>query len=107
MKLEYVAIITSALSALVAVFALGWNVYRDVLLRPRIRVRYHIRRIAGGLKDGQDIVFLSATNMGPSRVRLTMIHFRNTTLWGKITRKFNHGIIMHDWTDPTAWQLPC
>ena len=44
---EYYAIVISTISILLAAFALGWNVYRDLLLKSRLRVTFMLVDIVG------------------------------------------------------------
>ena len=37
---KYIPIIISILSFVVAAFFLGWNIYQDVLLKPKLRVTF-------------------------------------------------------------------
>ena len=41
---ENITIAISILAFAVSLFSLGWNVYRDVILKPRFRVRFAICR---------------------------------------------------------------
>ena len=66
------AILISVASVFVAALALGWNIYRDVVLKPRVRVRFHIASILGEQGRLGTYLSLSATNHGPGRVRLSM-----------------------------------
>ncbi len=38
-----VAIFISVFSILIAAFSLGWNIYRDVILKPKVKVAFGIR----------------------------------------------------------------
>jgi hypothetical protein len=107
MKPEYIALFISFGSLVMASLALGWNIYRDVLLRPRVRVSYRVMRVAGGHMDGQDVIIVAGLNKGPGAVKLTMLHYDKTTFWQKMKRKRDQGIIIHDYTNPVSWKLPC
>ena len=65
------------LAVAVSLFSLGWNVYRDVILKPRFRVRFITHRgwlAAGGLETGKFPTFdLTVANLGPGTVVLETI----------------------------------
>jgi len=64
-------------------------------------------RSTGGLMDGQDLIIITGINKGPGIVKLSMIHYDKTTFWQKLRRKREQGIIIHDYTNPMSWKLPC
>jgi hypothetical protein len=37
----------SFVSLVIASLSLGWNIYRDVVLKPRVRTRFQISKITG------------------------------------------------------------
>jgi hypothetical protein len=45
MSLALIALLISGLSVAVASLSLGWNIYRDVLVKPRVNVRMGIRQV--------------------------------------------------------------
>jgi len=40
-----IALLISGFSAGIALLALGWNIYRDIILRPKVKVRLQISEI--------------------------------------------------------------
>ena len=69
-----VAIIVNFLSFGVSLFALGWNIYRDVYLKSRVRIGFGLYTIHHDtFPKPQWRYSLSATNLGPGKVRLTTL----------------------------------
>ena len=97
-----------SLGALVlSCFALGWNVYRDVILKPRLKVRLMISFVLHGEYQSPDKISINATNFGPNRIRCESIHAKNAPLWRLILRKVEYAFIVDDYTDPYSTRLPC
>ena len=88
MSKESIAILISIASILVASLSLGWNVYRDVILKAKLRVRFMVGLITHPtFNKPLERLIISATNFGPGKIRCTMIFIKNFSLWKKITRK--------------------
>lgn len=101
---ENIAIYISIASAGVALFALGWNVYRDVILKPRIKVRLSVTTIIHPPIKEEDRVTINVVNFGPGNIRLTRpLVLKNK----KFLRKTKHAILIDDYTDPFSAKLPC
>lgn len=85
MSLALMALLVSGLSVAVASLSLGWNIYRDVLARPRVNVRMGIRQVVecGESIDGY-VVWIRCVNIGPGKVTLELIVVRKRILacWG-------------------------
>ncbi len=102
-----VAIYISIFSVLVAAFSLGWNIYRDVILKPRVRVDFGVRTlIQHANPDKPQYVILSATNHGPGIVNLSMVQMKDTSLLKWLFRKQQYAVVIHDYTNPLSGQLP-
>jgi hypothetical protein len=71
---EILTLCISSFSALVSMFALGWNVYRDVVIKAKIVVSI---RTAYATDVGRWYVSVNAVNIGPSDVRLSAIQVRS------------------------------
>jgi len=66
---EIYALYISLAALLVSVFSLGWNFYRDVILKPRLKVTIKISKIfQPGGKDFGDYIDVSAVNLGPGAI---------------------------------------
>jgi hypothetical protein len=76
-----IAIVISLLSLIISGIALGWNIYRDLILKPRFRVRLGILRWSYSTKRvyGPDLE-LTVVNFGPGLmvVRAAVIRTQST-----------------------------
>jgi len=103
-----IAIIISVFSLLVAAFSLGWNVYRDVLLKARIKVSIGIKNIYfDGAPPSPEYIGISATNHGPGKVILNTIELRDTSILKKLLKTEKFAMVMHDYKNPYSGKLPC
>ena len=101
MSLEIIAIIISVFSALLAVFSLGWNVYRDVILKPKVNVYFAVKHLVSSDQGRQGVYLcVTATNFGPGEVIITNICAREYSLWRKLCRKVQMAVI---WYDHRIW----
>jgi len=75
-SLQFAAIIISCISLAVALFSLGWNIYRDVVLKARVRISFSLRRYLVG-QEKLDQLAVVAVNLGPGSIRLTSIVLRH------------------------------
>jgi len=101
-----VALIVSALSVGIALFSLGWNVYRDIILKPIVKVRLQVGQLrTPGLAIDQSTptkVYFAATNFGPGIVVLQGIRAKRK----RFLRKTKHMILFNDFNDPLSHQFP-
>ena len=102
-----IAIIISIFSVLVASFSLGWNIYRDVILKPRVKVDFGVKTIVQqGNPKRPGYVVLTATNHGPGIVNLSMVQMADTSLIKRMLGKRKYAVVIHDYTNPLSGQLP-
>lgn len=104
----------SITSLCLAIFALGWNFYRDVLLKPRVKGSIQISHIFHG--EGKLGPFLSIcfVNHGPGQVVLesiyiaqkSMLRFLGPTLSGFFKKQTKWAHVMHDYINPYSGKLP-
>jgi hypothetical protein len=97
---EKLALILSSSSLGVSVFVLGWNVYRDVVLKARVRVRLQLSFIAHGSYESPTKISIVATNLGPGKIICSGIHAQVAPVWRRLLRKIKYAYIMWDYTDP-------
>jgi hypothetical protein len=107
MQREDLAVLVSFISLAVAATSLGWNIYRDMFLRGRLRVRFGLRHIHHPTfpKPLRRFVF-SVTNLGPGKVKIQMLQLRKVSLWKRIRRKCEFATLFHDYEHPLGGQLP-
>lgn len=107
METAQIAIIISIFSVVVAAFSLGWNIYRDVILQPKVVVTFAIKTIVGeGRAPSPDYVGISAVNHGPGPAVLNTVVLKQSSLWRRVLRKEKFAVLMHDWTNPYSSKLP-
>jgi len=104
---EKLAILISIFAIATSFLALGWNIYRDVILKPRLKVRLQISFIMHGEYESPTKISIDATNFGPNKIICSSIHAKNAPLWRRVSRKVEYAIIIHDYTDPYSSKLPC
>jgi hypothetical protein len=90
----------------IAAIALGWNIYRDIFSKARIKVsasRVMIHR--AGMNPTGPYLSLDVTNFGPGSVKIELIVYRDTPSW---RRPFSRagGMIVHDYENPLSATLP-
>src|SRR5688500_4104406 len=95
----------SLLSFCLASFALGWNIYRDVVLKARVRVQLAVvSLVEPGVprKEHDQYVKLGITNHGPGKVRITGIVGKVAPLWRRLTRRVGHFVVMPPYDNPLS-----
>lgn len=108
--LKWIPIGISFLALFIAGIALGWNIYRDVVLKARVRVAFAVVQIitpgAGAAGGGPSYLRIKATNHGPGPVRIDSIHGMMAPLWRRILRRPQPFVILNDHTNPLNPTLP-
>ena len=107
MTTEQIALVVSIVSVLIASLALGWNVYRDVIMKPRVDVSFAVVTIFHeSLPHRPQYLNLRVTNFGPGVVTISTICVREAPLWRRILRKARYAIITPDYTNSLSARLP-
>lgn len=101
---SWIPMVVSVFSLLVAGIALGWNIYRDVLLKARVRVAFYI----GMIPETGTFLTISVTNHGPGSVQLMMVHGEAEPWWKRriLRKSVEHFFIKVDFTNPLNPRLP-
>ena len=82
------SLILSILSLVIAAFALGWNVYRDVVLKARCKVSISlVDLIEPGIGDRGSFVDISGINFGPGPLQVEAIVAKQSCLWDRLLKK--------------------
>ncbi len=101
------ALSISIFSVAIAALSLGWNIYRDVILKAKIKIGFGVRTIIQhGNPERPEYVNITATNHGPGAVNLSMVQMKNSSWWRLLLRKEQHAVVIHDYTNPLSGQLP-
>lgn len=107
MTTQNMALIISIFSFLVAALSLGWNIYRDVILKARVDVSFAIVMIIHeSLPDRPQYLNLKVTNFGPGVVTISTICAREAQFWRRLLKKVKFAIITDDYTNPMSTKLP-
>ena len=107
MNTAELAILISIFSAILAAISLGWNIYRDVILKPKVVVTAAVKNIIGaGMEASPDYVGISATNHGPGPVILSTVALKETSMIKKILKKEKHAFLIHDYENPYSTKMP-
>lgn len=103
---EKLAILLSIFAIATSFLALGWNIYRDIILKPRLKVRLKISFIMHGEYESPSKISIDATNFGPNKIICSSIHAKNAPLRRRVSRKVEYAFIIQDYTDPYCSKLP-
>jgi hypothetical protein len=107
MAKDEIAVAISIISVLIASLSLGWNIYRDVILKAKVRVTAAIVFIIhDSLPNRPQYVSIEVTNFGPGAVNVSTICAKQAPLWRRLLRKTKHAVITHDWTNPMSAKMP-
>lgn len=106
---RWAPIAISVLSFVLSGIALGWNVYRDVILKARVRVSVSVVRIVSQgqrVDRGEQFIRIGVTSHGPGPVRVEMIVGKNAGFWRRVSRRVQPFFILLDHTNPLNPKLP-
>jgi hypothetical protein len=107
---DWLPIGLSALSLILASLALGWNIYRDVILKARVTVRFSIVSImtneATHLQKTAELLNIKVVNRGPGPVTIHGIAGRMSPWWRRPFRRPEYFVILNDHTNPLNPKLP-
>ena len=106
MKPDQIALLLSCLSLVVAAIALGWNIYRDVVLKPRLKVSVDKGFIVSEIQKSENKLMISAVNHGPGKIRLNIVKFKSTSFLKRLRGKSKFGVVIHDYRNAQSGQLP-
>lgn len=107
MATDQLALIVSVVSALIASLALGWNIYRDVVMKPRLVVSVAVVTILhDSLPELPRFVNLTAVNHGPGTVTISSIIAMNTSIWHRMTRTVQYAYVTPDYANPYGGRIP-
>jgi hypothetical protein len=107
-------ILISVIALLISAFSLGWNVYRDVILKPRLKVITQISYIFHAEEKLGPYINIQATNHGPGSITCESVHMARKSklrfLGQKILKHLNkdnkYAFVVHDYTNQYSAQLP-
>ena len=103
------AVIISGLALVVSAFALGWNVYRDVILRARVRVHVAVVSLVTPGESTESVprfIRIEATNHGPGPVEITNIGGKAASLRRRVRRQVQPFVLKLDFANPLSSTVP-
>ena len=105
----YAPLAISVLAFLVSAFSLGWNIYRDVVMKPKLRVTFGVRRMINADGHmGPPFLSLSGTNLGPGQItcRMPTIKTKSSSLLRRLIMRPQYAHLVHDHRNPFCSKLP-
>ncbi len=107
MSTEQVALLISIFSVLIASTSLGWNIYRDVVLKAKVDVSFSVVFILHEtLPERPQYLNLKVVNFGPGVVNINTICIKEDQLWRRLLRKTKFAIVNADYSNPLSSRLP-
>jgi hypothetical protein len=101
------ALVVSVVSVFIASLSLGWNIYRDIVLKARVDVSFAVvTLIDQSRRDRPQYLNIKATNFGPGSVTLSTIVVKDAPIWRRLLRRPRYAIITPDYTNPLSAKLP-
>jgi len=91
---------------LIAGTSLGWNIYRDLVLRARLQVSCNISSIFSGQQRSGPYIALKVANKGPGPIFCNTVYIRETSFLLWLCRKRKNASFVHDYTNPLCSKLP-
>lgn len=99
--------IISTFALILAGLSILWNVYRDILLKPKLKVNIQISQlIQPGNSRSPTFIDITATNHGPGSIICESIWMKKRSFWRWLFRKKKVAFILHDYTNPLSGKLP-
>lgn len=109
MNPDFIAVGVSLVALGISALALGWNIYRDVILRARVRVRVAVVSLitpGSSVAPEGRFIRLAVTNHGPGPVEVTSIGGKAAPFWRLVFRRVDHFVLMPDHSNPLSTRLP-
>ena len=107
MAAETIAVLISVVSLVIAGLALGWNIYRDVVLKARLRVRFAVVDVVQPeLGHLGTYLNVTGTNFGPGVLTISMVWGRSTTLLQRLTGNRKMWIVPNQSPEMPGTPLP-
>jgi hypothetical protein len=101
-----IALFISFGSLLIAAISLGWNVYRDVIRKPKLVIRLMVGAIIFSQDKHAERVVVTITNFGPGKSIAKMLQLRKTSWWRRLFRQQRFATLVHDYVDGLSGKLP-
>lgn len=107
MTTQNLSFIISVTAVVIAAFALGWNSYRDVILKAKVKVSCGVFKLYHpDIPNDPSFIKISATNFGPGRVKIMNIVIKDARWWKRIIATIENAIITPDFKNPFSGTIP-
>jgi hypothetical protein len=91
---------------LVAATSLAWNIYRDVVRKPKLRITLMVGQITHStFKENLRRVVVTITNFGPGKTQAHMLELRKSSWWRRLLRRQTLAILIPS-DDALSGRLP-
>ena len=100
------ALVLSIVSLVIALVALFWNIYRDLLLRPRSRVTCHISIVDTRSVNLGTFINITLTNLGPGELVLDSIVVKTGGIRERMRNEPRYAVIINDYDNPMNPAMP-
>src|SRR5436309_1740684 len=109
-----IALCVSIFALIASFLSLGWNIYRDVVLKPRLKVAFGIKSMVREAQEGRlsemgpSFLELNGTNHGPGEVVCNSAIVKPYSFFRSLFAEFPYGFIKNpDFSHPLCFRLPC
>jgi hypothetical protein len=103
---ENLPIVISVIALVISVGSLVWNIYREILLKPRMRVRFWFSQIIMPARVTAPFLKLSVLNLGPGSNTVVGARVRVRPFFLSWFREENPATAIHNFNDPFCATLP-
>ncbi len=102
--LKIAPIVISILAFLVSGISLGWNIYRDVILKPRLKIIISNTLAIVGHQSAGNYLAITVANSGPGAIKIKKFTVK---IRGKVFSQIpKNTFLMTDPSNPHSAQLP-
>ena len=95
----------SLFALLISGISIFWNIYRDLILKAKIRTHVQISSIIQPGRDLGSFIDVTGVNHGPGRITCESV-FIKASIWQRLKGSKKYGFIMTDHTNPLSGKLP-
>src|SRR2546430_3429860 len=103
---SHIPILLSIAALVISAFSLGWNSYRDVILKPRVRIQFGIRTVMVDGKLSDRMIYVSGVNYGPGPCACVGVVAEKKSLNRWLKNKWKTGFVVPDFANPLCTKLP-
>ena len=100
------AVLISIGALIISAFSLGWNIYRDIILKPKLLIRFGLKQIVTSGKLSEELIVLSGTNFGPGEINCTGVIISKDSIARRLMRQWRIGFGVPDFDHPLCHKLP-